>query len=68
MDIDEFERKQNFALRFIPAEFQKPIKKIAWDYGHSSGYDEVLIYINDMADEFEMAIRAYQYRISGGGE
>lgn len=63
MNIEEFEIKQNEALKFIPAEFQKPIKKIAWDLGHSSGYDEVMVYINDMADAFEKPIHAYHYRI-----
>ena len=65
MDIDEFERLQNEALKFIPAEFQKPIKKIAWDIGHAYGYNEVLIHIRDIADAFEMPIRAYHFRISG---
>jgi len=63
MNLDEFEKHVIEALKYIPAEFHKPIKEIAWNSDQSHEFHKVLNEIKNMANALEMPIQAYQYRI-----
>ena len=63
MTPEEFYAEEKDILEGIPEEFKKVISYIAWQQGHSAGYHEVIIYLNNMAYEFRPAIKAYNTRI-----
>ena len=48
----------------IPQEFRGPISYHAWEQGHSNGYGEVAIHLEDLIDGLAPAIKEFQKRIT----
>ena len=65
MTVEQFEAKQAELLADIPQEFHAAIRYHAWEQGHSAGYEEVLIYVSDLADALTQPIKDYTKRITG---
>jgi hypothetical protein len=60
MTAEIFEREKAAVLETIPEPFHKFVARVSWEYGHSSGYEEVLNYMDDFIDGLEGAILAYE--------
>ena len=63
MTNEEFEIAQAEAILNIPSEFHQFLRENAWERGHSSGYEEVLGIIRNLADSLEPAIVSYRNRL-----
>jgi hypothetical protein len=50
MDKEAFNKKVAEILKDIPEVFRDSIFNLAWSYGHSEGYSEVLIYLKDIVN------------------
>jgi len=37
----------------IPAKYQAKVWSLAWQYGHANGYEEVLMYVDELKDLFK---------------
>lgn len=61
---DEFNRKCEEKLKDIPQEFHGAIHYIAYDMGHSFGYDEVYNILSDLAYHLKEPIKKYTERIN----
>ena len=63
MTDEEFRTNEREILSELPIEIANVVSSIAWQQGHSSGYHEVLNYVQYMAYSFELPIKAYRDRI-----
>lgn len=69
MNPAEIERKRKYAERMrellatVPPEFHNWIQTSAWERGHSSGYDEVIMEAECMIDDLAAPLKAYAERI-----
>lgn len=65
MDHDQFEAAmaERMKLSNLPDELKSFVRSVAWERGHSSGYEEVLLIANDLADELGDAFKKYEQRI-----
>lgn len=52
----------------IPQELQGAFSHMAWEQGHSAGYDEVWIVLQDLVSEFAEAVKKYGERRFKEGE
>jgi hypothetical protein len=59
----EFQAKQDKILQDIPKEFHGALSYMAWNEGHSAGYNEVLGYLSDFVYNLKEAIEKYTQRI-----
>jgi len=59
MTDDDFNKAQNSLLSEIPLEFRSVLGTMAWESGHSSGYEEVISCLKDLVSDFRPAIEAY---------
>ena len=60
---EEFITKRNDIANRIPNEFKSAISLMAWDLGHSSGYEEVIGILEDIVSNFEKPIKDFEQRI-----
>jgi hypothetical protein len=60
---DRFVEAQTEALSQVPEEFRSVIASLAWDRGHSAGYNEILLYVNEYVDSLKKPIQTYTERI-----
>jgi hypothetical protein len=68
MTGEEFEAKQKEELKGLPEEFHSFVRMFAYEHGHSSGYDEVLNYVLELASELKPAVEKYRcYLRENGG-
>jgi len=63
MTSSEFNQKQAEMLANVPVEFHSWLQGIAWDQGHSSGYENVISILEDLLYGFEEARAKYNKRI-----
>lgn len=63
MKSEEFYQKQKEILDLIPIEFRSFVEWIAWEQGHSFGYDEVLNHVYDYVYDIKEPIEKYTERI-----
>lgn len=66
MTAKEFEDEETNILSEIPYEFREAISYHAYEKGHSCGYEEVILYLNDLVDTFKGPIEKYRIRILKG--
>jgi len=59
MTKDEFAAKQTELLKDIPKQFHGALSYLAWEDGHSSGYENVLNCLQNLIDELLSPIIAY---------
>lgn len=52
----EFTEEQCSLLDGIPYELRDAFTQYAWEHGHSSGYEEVINYLQELVSEFKPAI------------
>ncbi len=60
MTNEEFIDKQQILLDRLPIEFHSEISYLAWERGHSGGYDDVLINLNDLVSALEKPIELFK--------
>jgi hypothetical protein len=63
MTGEEFEKKQADLLQDISEEFRGAISYMAYEHGHSAGYEEVIILVQDLVSNFEEPIQKFEKRI-----
>ena len=56
----EFAEKQTEKLNELPEEFRGVVSSMAWDHGHSAGYEEVMMYVNEFTDVLLPAINSFK--------
>ena len=63
MKEHEFSAKQAELLEKLPEEFHSCLRMMAWERGHSSGYEEVLAILENLVSELEMPIIEFGNRV-----
>lgn len=66
MSAEAFISEEEKGLAEIPAEFHSVIREWAWDKGHSSGYDEVVSILRELAGSLKKPIEAFKERLTEG--
>jgi len=56
MTQDKFEQKEAEILERLPYQLRNAISWMAYDRGHSCGYEEILIHVREMVDALEQPI------------
>jgi hypothetical protein len=59
MTKEQFESRHSELLDQFPIMFQTQFANMAWEEGHSSGYEEVLWHLNDYVSRFAELIRKF---------
>lgn len=62
MTLEEYNKKKDEMLEQLPPEFRAAVAYHAWESGHSAGYQEVLIHLDDLIDMLKEPIRLYSIR------
>lgn len=65
-ELAEYEARRDEILSDIPDEFRGYFSWKAWEGGHSSGYHEVIIVLQDLLDGFQDALKKYTARVIQG--
>lgn len=63
MSEQEFVVKRDEYLERLPVEFRSRVGYMAWERGHSSGYEEVINILSEMVYQLEDPIREFETRI-----
>jgi hypothetical protein len=63
MTNTEFIEKQKPLLGRLPPEFRGVVSFQSWQTGHSSGYEEVLLHLQDLVEMLETPIKNFEHRI-----
>lgn len=64
MTEEEFSQEQKDILKEVPHEFHEAFISMAWDSGHSSGYEEVNSCLKNLVNELSSPINAFARRVS----
>ena len=59
MTSDEFATEQTRLLKDIPKEFHAAMSYLAWEQGHSAGYEEVIGCLSDLVDNLAKPIQEF---------
>lgn len=59
----EFADKQAEILQNIPKEFRGRLSYMAWQQGHSAGYEEVILDLKELVDNLEEPIKEFEKRL-----
>lgn len=64
LTVEEFNDQQKVILSDTPPEFHAYFSYLAWEQGHSAGFEDVLICLHDLiGDGFKQALAKYTYNI-----
>ena len=63
MTAEEFGPKQAELIKDLPPEFQQVLCGIAWNRGHSGGYEEVINILRDLVYDFKGPIERFEKRL-----
>ena len=63
MTAEEFEKKQKDILGDIPDEFKSALSYMAYERGHSAGYEEVIIHLQDLVSNLQEPIDEFRERL-----
>lgn len=58
----DFDEEMKEILSELPVEFQDFVRTLSWEHGHSSGYEEVVNYANEIGPNLKSAIARYNKR------
>jgi hypothetical protein len=58
-----FNEAQDFILSGVPKEFHSAFSQMAYERGHSSGYEEVIICLRELVGDLKEPIATFQKRI-----
>ena len=50
MTREEYEEKAGVELARVPEKYREGCKSLAWDLGHSHGYNEIYYYLQDIIE------------------
>ena len=69
MKDTEYADKQKalFDENKIPEELRGPLSHLAWEQGHSAGYNEVYIDLQDLVFELATPLKAFAKRVAATG-
>lgn len=59
----EFGKKQDELLADMPEEFKSVLSAMAWEMGHSAGFEEVINYLKSLVDDLQEPIELFACRI-----
>lgn len=59
MESEEFYQTQDKLLADVPQEFRGFLTHLAWEEGHSNGYEEVLNLLKSLISDFMEALTKY---------
>lgn len=59
----EFAKRQAEMLKEIPTEFKPVLAYMAWERGHSAGYQEVLNILEDLVATLKKPLEDYRERV-----
>lgn len=62
MTEDEYAKAQAFLLKDFPEEFKGVLSHMAWERGHSAGYEECLNVLRGLVEDLEEPIKKYGKR------
>jgi hypothetical protein len=65
MTEEQFRDQEDEILKDVPIEFHGPLRGMAWDQGHSAGFEEVIGDLREMVYRLKPAIAEYTARIVG---
>lgn len=51
MDKKEYELKADELLKAVPPKYREGCRRLAWNNGHSSGYHEVWVHLQDIIEQ-----------------
>jgi len=60
----EYVEERDSALLDVPCEFCPVLSDMAWERGHSSGYEEVINYLLELVAELKPVIESYGKRMA----
>lgn len=63
MTQDEFVVEQEEILKVVPEDFHSTFRTMAWDRGHSAGYEEVILVLKGLINDLAEPIKNYRMRI-----
>jgi len=63
MTVNEMNEEIIEMIKDIPQEFHFPLTSVAWDKGHSAGYEEVISELLYLISKFTPSIREYKKNI-----
>ena len=63
MTEEECTKTQAEILKKLPKEFHSAVSYMAWEDGHSAGYEEVIGILREMVGNFEKPIQEFEKRI-----
>jgi hypothetical protein len=63
MTEEQYLEKQGEILADIPVEFHSVLSYMAYERGHSSGYEECISILNDLVTNLKPAIESYRYTL-----
>lgn len=63
MTDEEFAKKQTELLKDIPKELHAALSYMAWERGHSAGYEEVIGDLQDLVSNLQEPLRDYEARV-----
>jgi hypothetical protein len=64
MTSEEFIIEQNNVLKEIPKEFKDRLSYMAYERGHSAGYEEIISILKGLVNNLKQPIADFQKRIS----
>lgn len=63
MTAEEYNKREQEILCRIPHEFHSAVSYYAYESGHSAGYEEVLIHLENLADMLVAPVQAFALRL-----
>ena len=60
----EFTERQKEILEKVPPEFWGNLSYYAYYHGHSSGYEEILSYLDDIVEGLKDPIKNFEHRLT----
>ena len=63
MTHEEYSNKQTELLKDIPVEFHNTLSYMAYENGHSNGYEECIIYLKEYISNLKDPIKQFQQRL-----
>jgi hypothetical protein len=63
MTEDEYNKEHDDLISKLPVEFHGVVSSMAWERGHSAGYEEVIGILSELVDKLSPAIKAFERAI-----
>jgi hypothetical protein len=60
MTENEFYQEREELVMELPVEFHSAVNQMAWEHGHSAGYEEVINYLRELVSNLKPCIEKYK--------